>query len=326
MHYFVTGATGLLGLALIKELIKENRGPITAFVMENDKYAFLLPSSIEIKTGNILNKQTLEDSIQEGDVVIHLAAFISISGDKAAMKKVNYDGTRNVVDVSVEKKVAKFIYISTSHVLPAFAGKKIVESDYGKEGSHPIGYYESTKKMAADYVFEKAKEGLNATILYPSGILSDDDPREGEISTLLFKLKTGKLTYIVRGGYAFVNALDVARGIIAAIDKGKKGEGYTLSGGYLSIEDIDNVVVKHDPRVKKARLIPTWSAYLGLPFIAIHERLSHKKPLYTFVSLRTIKAPADFDTSKASKELGISFTPLEDTIENILKTMDGEKF
>jgi hypothetical protein len=78
----------------------------------------------------------------------------------------------------------------------------------------------------------------------------------------------------------------------------------------------------HYPGLKKARIIPLWTAYLGLPFISIHERLSKKKPLYTVVSLKTIQTPADFDTSKAEKELGITFTPLKDTINRALDSID----
>lgn len=321
MRYFITGATGLLGLALVQELQKRGEKDITAFVMPNDGFAKYLPKEVKVVTGDILDKDSLMSSIQTSDIVIHLAAFISISGDREKMRLVNYVGTKNVVDVALEKKVRKFIYVSTSHVLPSFEGKKIVESDYGKEGSHPIGYYESTKKMATDYVFLASSKGLNATVLYPSGILSANDPRCGEMTTLLYKLKKRKLTYIVKGGYAFVDVDDVVKAIIQAIEKGKSGEGYTISGGYLSIKDIDDILVSYCPTIKRARLIPTWSAYLGLPFIAIHERLSKKKPLYTFVSLRTLRAPSDFDTSKAKNELGITFTPLEDTIIRIIKSI-----
>jgi dihydroflavonol-4-reductase len=322
MRIFITGATGLLGLTLIKELQKQKLGPIVAFTLPHDKFASLLPKDVEIIEGDILNEDSLTKAIKKDDIVIHLAAYISISGDKAIMEKINIGGTKNVVDVALKNGAKKLVYISTSHVLPFFKGKKIVESDYGKEGGNPIGYYETTKRAATDYVLSKTKEGLDASIVFPSGILSDEDPRLGEISTLLYKLKTRKLTFIVKGGYAFVDVHDVARGIIKAATIGKKGEGYTLSGGYLTIKDIDDIVVAHYPGLKKARIIPLWTAYLGLPFISIHERLSKKKPLYTVVSLKTIQTPADFDTSKAEKELGITFTPLKDTINRALDSID----
>lgn len=321
MRFFITGATGLLGLTLIKELEKQGLGPIVAFTIPHDKFASLLPKDVKTIEGDITSRESIEAAIAKDDIVIHMAAFISISGDKAIMEKINIGGTKNVVDAALAKGAKKFVYISTSHVLPYTEGHKILESDYGKPSGKAIGYYETTKKAATDYVLSKVKYGLNASIVFPSGILSDEDPRLGEISTLLYKLKNRKLTFIVKGGYAFVDAHDVAKGIIQAALVGKPGEGYTLSGGYLSIKEIDDIVVKHYPGLKKARIIPLWTAYMGLPFISIHEKLSGRKPLYTTVSLRTIQTPADFDTSKATKELGIAFTPLETTINNALDSI-----
>jgi dihydroflavonol-4-reductase len=230
---------------------------------------------------------------------------------------VNLQGTKNVVDVALERHCSKFIYISSSHVLGYAKGEKITEAFFGRPTEN-IGAYETTKKDATAYVFEKAKAGLNASVIYPSGIISDHDKAMGEISTLLYKLASGKLTYYVKGGYAFVDSHDVARAIVSALDKGRPGEGYLVSGGYLSLEEIDAIVCRKYPHLKKGRIVPFFFTYLGLPFIMIHEKIGKKKPLYTYMSLKTVRTEADFDTSKAEQELGITFTPLEESIDHAL--------
>jgi dihydroflavonol-4-reductase len=241
--------------------------------------------------------------------------------DNEKMEKINYHGSVNVINAAIANKAKKLVYVSSSHVIGYKDGAPIKESDFGMKTEN-IGAYETSKKKATEYVFMKASEGLNASVVFPSGIVSDNDKAMGEISTLLYKLSTGKLTYYPRGGYAFVDVHDVARGIIAASKVGKKGEGYLLSGGYLSLDEIDSIVRERYPNLKKGRVIPFFFAYLGLPFIMIHEKISHHKPLYTYTSLKTIRTHALFDTSKAQKELGITFTPLKTSINNALSYIE----
>jgi dihydroflavonol-4-reductase len=315
---FITGATGLLGQAVIEELLQKGTYEVTAFVMPKDPLVKELPSSVKIVEGNILLKDSLRNGIEGGDAVIHLAALVSIcKKDNEKMKLVNLQGTKNVVDVAIEKHCSKLIYISSSHVLGYHKGEKITESCFGRKTEN-IGAYETTKKEATSYVFEKAKEGLNASVIYPSGIISDHDKAMGEISTLLYQLASGKLRFYVKGGYAFVDSHDVARAIVAALEKGGQGEGYLVSGGYLSLEEIDQIVRRKYPHLKKGRIVPFFFTYLGLPFIMLHEKIGKKKPLYTYMSLKTVQTQADFDTSKAQKELGITFTPLETSIDYAL--------
>lgn len=318
-HIFITGATGLLGAALISELAKQGYQDITAFIMKGDPLEKRLPPYVKRAYGNVLAPESIAASMEEGDFVIHLAAIVSIQRkDDEKMKRVNVEGTKNVVDCAIAKKAAKLVYVSSSHVLSYHKdGSVITEKDFGG-ATEDIGAYETTKKEATAYVFAKAKEGLNASVVFPSGIISDEDYGEGEITTLLYKLSTGKLTYYVKGGYAFVDVHDVARVIIAALFKGKPGEGYLASGGYMTLDEIDQEVRKNCPNVKKGRIIPFWVCYMVLPFIMLHEKISGKKPLYTYMSLKTVRTKANFSTEKAEKELGIKFTPLSESIRRSL--------
>jgi dihydroflavonol-4-reductase len=315
---FITGATGLLGQTLIEELGKIGEKNIAAFVMQGDKLEKDLPSYVARVYGNILDKDSLRNAIQEGDAVIHLAALVSIqTKDNEKMKAINLGGTKNVVDVAMEKHCVKLVYVSSSHVLGYKKNAQIKESDFGGPTEN-IGAYETTKKEATAYVFSKAKEGLNASVIYPSGIISDRDYAMGEISTLLYKLASGKLGYFVKGGYAFVDAHDVAKALIAALKKGQAGQGYLISGGYMTLRQIDDVVVKRYPKIKRGHIVPFWLVYMILPFIMIHEKISKKKPLYTYMSLKTVRTEADFDTTKSVKELGLVYTPLETSLNNAL--------
>jgi dihydroflavonol-4-reductase len=318
-RYFVTGATGMVGTALLALLKEKGETDVTVFVLKGDPGVAALPSYVKIKEGDILDKEALLAALKEGMIVLHLAAFISIAGaDKAKMFRINYEGTKNVVDAALEKHAKKLVYVSTSHVLGHEKGKTITEAGLALP-TDSIGEYEKSKKQATLYVLSKVKDGLDASIVYPSGILGYPDPRLGEITTLIYQFAQGKLTYYVKGGYAFVDVHDVAEGIFQAATKGKPGQGYLLSGGYLSLDDIHEAVRAEVPTLKKGRVIPFFWAYVGLPFIAIHEKIGHHKPLYTYVSLKTVRMDSSFDTSKAQNELGITFTDPRESIRRIVR-------
>lgn len=324
MAILITGATGLLGRALIREAEAQNYHDIKALVLPNDPLISTLSPSVQVVYGDLLDPISLQNAIQKDDIIFHLAAYISIArSGNPLMKKINEDGTKSLVDAAISQGAKKFIYVSSSHVLAYQKTRPILESDFATD-CRPIGYYEVTKKNATRYVYRKAAEGFNATVVYPSGIIGYPDEGMGEITTLLYQLAKGKLRTLVKGGYAFVDVHDVAKALLATIEQGRPGEGYTLSGGYLTIEEIAAIVRRRYPQLKKARKAPLFLAYLGLPFIALHEKIRGGKPLYTYVSLRTIQTPALFSTAKAEKELGIHFTPLEESIDQALSALEEE--
>lgn len=321
--YFVTGATGLVGTQLLRELVSRGETDITAFLLKGDPLKKELPPFVKVVEGDITDRASVFNALGEGMTILHLAAYISIKKkDKKRMWAINYEGTKNLVDAALSHHAKKLVYVSSSHVLGHLKGAKITEEGFGLP-TKSIGDYEETKKAATKYVFEKTQtEGLDASVVYPSGIIGSPDERMGEISTLLYKLASGKLRTYVKGGYAFVDAKDVAKGIYLASLRGRSGQGYLLSGGYLSLSDIDAVVRARYPSLKKGRTVPFFFAYLGLPFIALHEKILKGKPMYTYVSLRTVQMKADFDTAKAHKELEMEFTPLNESIAHVLQWLE----
>ena len=134
----ITGSSGSLG-----KIIKKNY---------KKKYNFFYFK------GDITKKENLEKWFNKNDlnVIIHLAAIVPIKDvnkNKILAKKVNYIGTKNLVDICVKKKINWFFFSSTSHVYSS-SKKKISENASRK----PISYYGKTKLMSENYIiknFEK---------------------------------------------------------------------------------------------------------------------------------------------------------------------------
>ena len=95
-----------------------------------------------------------------------------------------------------------------------------------------IGPYAKTKAEATQAVLEAVKQGLNAVVVHPSGIIGPYDNGNNHIVKLAKDYISGKLLAGVIGGYDFVDVRDVAKGCIAAVDKGEVGECYILSNRF----------------------------------------------------------------------------------------------
>src|SRR5215469_13140551 len=113
----VTGGTGFIGAYIIKELIEKGYA-VRALKRSTSKVPFFIPAEIfekiEWVEGDVLDTVSLEEAMSDVDSVIHSAAIISFyQGDKDEMYKVNIEGTANVVNTALEKKISRFTHISS---------------------------------------------------------------------------------------------------------------------------------------------------------------------------------------------------------------------
>ena len=106
------------------------------------------------------------------------------------------------------------------------------------------GDYAKSKATATELVFAAAERGLNTSIVFPSGIIGPGDLQGGSFTSMAKSFLAGKLPLAVRGGYDFVDVRDVANGILACSESGEPGKGYILSGHYVTIRKMLQLVGK----------------------------------------------------------------------------------
>lgn len=171
--YIITGANGHLGFNLIKKLLDKDI-EIRAFDL-NFRDDYIKHKNLKIYKGNICNKEDIKKLFENKNYsnlyVIHCAGIVSIASKyDQRVYDVNVNGTKNIVDISIEKRVKKFIYISSVHAIPEKNKNIITEISNFKE-QDVVGLYAKTKAIATQYVLDKVKKGLNAIIIHPSGII-----------------------------------------------------------------------------------------------------------------------------------------------------------
>lgn len=321
--YLITGAAGNLGSSIVRELISQG-ADIRALVLPNDKTADSLPQGIEICQGDILNKTDIESFFKvEKDkelVVIHCAGIVTIRWDfNQFVYDVNVQGTRNIVDQCVRSNVKKLVHISSVHAIPELPKGQTIKEINSFDPDKITGFYGKTKAEASQIVINAVKDfGLDASIIFPSGLCGPNDYANGIITRLLVDCCHGKLPVGVQGGYDFVDVRDVAKGVVNCCTVGEKGEGYILCNEYISVAEILNQVHLLTKIREVKRMIPIWVAKLSLPYFGLLYKLKKLTPVFTRYSLYTLTSNSHFSYEKAKKILGYSVRPFVETISDTL--------
>ena len=325
--YLVTGATGHLGNTLIQKLISRGER-VRALVLPGDKLLEHLPSGPELCFGDVSDSSSLHPFFEaDGDelIVIHCAAIVSITaGQKQKIYNINVQGTRNVVDLCVKHKVKKLVYVSSVHALPLLPkGKTMTEiGEFSPLIVH--GYYAKTKAEASSYVMKAASNGLNVSIVHPSGIIGPFDNGCSPMTELFINIDANRLPACVTGGYDFVDVRDVADGILSCCENGRSGECYILSGSYISVPEIIRTM-SEALGAKTPVTLPIWLAKAAAPFAELYSRLSNKTALFTSYSLFTLSSNSLFSNKKAEKELGFKPRPFRETVTDTVAWLRSRK-
>ena len=229
--YLITGATGFLGKAVL-QLLLAHSCRVLALVKDSDPLIYTLPKHVAVFYGDLTDKESLRDFFAAGGddfCVLHCAGLISIaSKPDEALYAVNVQGTRNIVDLSREFGAGRLIYVSSVHAIPEKPAPETITEPGRFAPDEILGDYGKSKAMATALVLEAAQNGLNASVVLPSGIIGPGDLARGNMTRMLLAFCRGQLPLGVNGGYDFVDVRDVAVGVLACAERGK-GRGMLYS-------------------------------------------------------------------------------------------------
>ncbi len=320
----VTGANGHIGVNLCKALLKQ--GHLVKALIHQHVYALRDTPVYRIK-GDLLDKESLRPLLSDVDVVFHLAAKISISGDPDGMlRRINVEGTSNMLVMAIEYRVKRFIHFSSIDAMQPFPQNQSLDESRPLVGPNGFAYHMS-KAEGERAVLKAVQNGLYALVLSPTAIIGAEDPEPSLTGKAMIDLYNRKIPCLVPGGYDWVDVRDVVAAAIAAIEKGRSGEKYILSGHWHNLQEVSSMIQLHTGRKTVSPVIPMWIARVGLPLIALYSNLSGTKPLYTSESLTIIsEGNRLIDNSKAKRELNFSPRPLTETIKDFTTWLKDNGF
>ena len=327
-RYLVTGATGFLGRVVAEELVRR-KAQVHALVLHDDPYTDLLPKEVRTVIGDVCDKSSLSDFFADADsrtCVIHCAGIVSVASRPGPrLYQVNVGGTWKVLRQCMEHDVGKMVYVSSVHAIPEKPKGCIISEDCEFSPGLVDGDYAKSKAAATELVFDAAERGLNASIVFPSGIIGPGDLQGGSFTSMAKSFLSGKLPFAVRGGYDFVDVRDVARGILACSASGEPGKGYILSGHYVTIRRMLQLVGKAAKLKYRSLCLPLGLARLAAPY---YERrsLRERKPLFfTPYSVSVLASNGQFSHAAASERFAYQPRPIEETLGDMTAWLLNQK-
>jgi dihydroflavonol-4-reductase len=319
----ITGASGHLGNILCKELAKKDLRLRVLLHRNKDE---LMELNADVIHGNILDYNSLLKLTEGAEIVYHLAALISIDKkDNSKVIETNIRGTINIINACKTNEVNKLIHFSTIHTLKSFGINEVL-NEANPITTEPADAYEYSKAEAEKRILAASKNGLHTVILSPTAIIGPFDYQPSYLGQALIKIFNNSLPMLVSGGYDFVDVRDVVDAAIRAGEKGRKGERYILSGGWLSLKALAQKIEETTHHKTPKYVAPGILAKIGIPFIHLWAKLNGQHPLYTAESLTILKHSCRaISNSKARKELAFNPRPIEDTLKDTFEWFEQNK-
>ncbi len=318
--YLVTGAYGHLGHTIVEQLLARGE-EVRGLALPCDSIPAPVRRGLEIYQGDVCDPHSLEDFFRVDEdcdiVVIHTAGIVSIASKfNQKVFDVNVIGTKNIVDMCRKTGVKRLIHVSSVHAIPEKAKGEIITEVSRFDYRKVKGLYAQTKAKATQIVLNAAARGLDAVVVHPSGILGPGDYGHGHLTQLVSDYLNGRLSACVKGGYDFVDVRDVAAGILAAVDKGRKGECYILSNRFYPVQELLDTLHEVTGRKKIKTVLPLWFAKGTAPLAEMYYKILKQPPLFTRYSLYTLTGNGYFSHEKADRELGYTTRDMRETLRD----------
>lgn len=314
MKTAVTGGSGVVGAAVIRHLVEAGH-EVNALVRSDKAAVKLRATGATPVVGDVLEPESLAPLLLGCDWVFHVAGVNELcSLDPRHMWEVNVEGTRNVVASCRAATVGRLIHTSSAVTIGEESG--VVATEETPHRGYYLSDYERSKTEAERVVFAEAG-ALDVISVNPSSVQGPG--RATGTGGMVLRAARGKMRYVVDTTISLVDIDDCARGHLAAAEKGVPGERYLLSGATVTMAEAIEMLSEATGRELRPRYLPTGLAVaLSIP-LELAYRLAGRLPPVCREAVRVISHGHRYDGSRATRELGVEYTPL---VETIRRTID----
>ena len=318
MKILVTGANSFLGFHVVKRLNERGIRPRA-----------LLPHDVDPKRVEGLQLDVVEGSVEdlpslraacEGiDTVLHLAFLVTLgAGAEDQMRRVNVQGTRNLLDAAEGCGVGKVV-VTGSALAVGVNRQPQALNETADWATHRLDLpYALIRREAEQEALNRAGDRMSVTVVSPSFTMGPDDYVGAPANQLLRRLSAQRLPISIHIGFGVLDVRDFAEGMILAAERGRPGQRYLLSGHNVLIEEffaeVADVAGVRPPRWR----LPLWLVYVLVTLVEGWSKLTRKSPPITRALLQIFGRYAWYDTEQARTELGWQPRPLRTTLEDTI--------
>jgi dihydroflavonol-4-reductase len=318
MATLVTVDPGFLGSYIVRKLVQRGEH-VRILLRKTSEFPMIEDLDIERVYGDILDTNSVREALRGCETLYHVAGFVSSKrADFKTMEDINVKGARNVLSAALEAGVKKVVYTCSASAVGIDPSGGVANEETPFTIEHLGIQYANTRHRAEKVALKLYEKGLPVVITNPTVIIGPD-MKIVSTGTVLWYCKR-KLRGYLDGGLNAVDVEDVAEGHILAAERGKVGERYILGNRNLSLKEIFSLMEKITGIPSPKRKIP-YSVAITVAFFA--ERIFRlPSPRYVTLDVDSVKSAGlhwYFDNSKAVRELGFRPTPIEESLEKIVR-------
>ncbi|HWB27037.1 MAG TPA: NAD-dependent epimerase/dehydratase family protein [Chitinophagaceae bacterium] len=311
----VTGASGLVGSHLIRELIRQDKE--VRAIYRNNVPAVNCAGKVQWVKADILDIPELVEACEGIEQVYHCAGMVSFSpGEKHLLYKINIEGTANVVNACLSTGVKKLVHVSSVSALGRLRENTVVNEtmNWTKETSN--SEYGKTKYLGEMEVWRGVGEGLDAVIVNPVIILGDGDWNSG--STGIFKNVYNEFPWYTEGVTGFTDVADVVKAMIMLMESDVTAQRFIISAANVGYHELFTQVAEGFKKKPAHKKVTPLMAEIVWRLEAVKGKFTGKKPLLTKETAHTAQAKVYFDNSKLMQFLPqFTYTPIKESVDRI---------
>lgn len=311
----VTGASGHIGNAVCRMLVGQGYRVRAMYHRDPRPLAGI---QVDRVRGDILNPADVARLLEGCDAVIHCAAIISIDGDPTGMvMRTNTEGPQNVLAAARQAGVKRIVHLSSVHAVTEIPHDQPYDEQrpYKGKGDAVYDYAKATGEQVLREGVKDADIGL--VILRPSAVLGPYDFKPSKLGAALLDFYHQRVPLLPAGGYDLVDVRDVARSTVAALEHGRPGEVYVLSGRYVEFTALAREIGAVTGRRMPRRVIPHGILRVMLPLVRLQAALTGAAPSLTRESIDAVRhGHPRMDNGKARRELGHQVRPLAESLRD----------
>jgi dihydroflavonol-4-reductase len=317
VNVFVTGGTGLVGAAVVRELAGRGHAVRVYARASSDASPIAVPG-VEVVRGELLDRAAVRRALQGCDAVVHTAGVVGfVPGIAGQLEAVNVGAVELVLGAAAEAGIGRAVLTSSTSVMGGTRTPVLAdETTAGNAEALGIPYFGS-KLRGERAALALAARGLGLVAVRPGYVLGPGDVH-GSSASVLVALARRRIPAYVEGGASFCDVRDVARGHVEALLRGRPGEVYVLGGHNLTMTEMISRTCA-TAGVRPPRRVPLGVA---LGFAAVQEaaaRLSGRRAAMTRDLVRASALYTFVSSARAERELGYAIRPFDEMVRDTLR-------
>src|SRR5246127_4106935 len=320
MLAFVTGATGFLG-SHVARVLADQGADLRLLVRATSNLRNLQGLKAETAIGDLRDAGSLEKAISGCDTVFHVAADYRLwVRDPAEMYRSNVEGTRAILEAARKNKVRRLVYTSSVATIGFTGNGHPADEDSPVSLADMIGHYKRSKFMAEQVAMEAGRSGMHVVTVNPTTPVGEQDIKPTPTGRIIVDFLKKKFPAYVDTGLNLVDVDEVARGHVAALEKGRSGERYILGGENLTLKQIlDKLAAITGLPSPKFRVPYAVAFATGVVDEVITGRILHREPRATIEAVRMSRKKMFVTSAKAERELGWKVIPVDDALRRAVE-------